>query len=127
MCDHWGVLITRRRGAIAPGLRPIADKLFKLKYNLEKLSVTQAWSLRETDLFDFIVQVRDLDNHRVKGKFADREGHIPEEGQDVRSCRSVCVFILMIEQILLYLMRKCYMHIFELLIMSEVSTWGGLI
>lgn len=96
------------RGAIAPGLRHIADKLFKLKYNLEKLSVTQAWSLRETDLFEFIVQVRNLDNHRLKGKFADREGHIPEEGQDI----------------LLYLMRKCYMHIFELLIMSEPVSEG---
>lgn len=96
------------RGGIAPGLRNIADKLFKLKYNLEKLSVTQAWSLRETDLFDYIVQVRDLDYHRVKGRFVDREGNVPDEGQDI----------------LLYLMRKCYMHIFELLIMSEPVSEG---
>lgn len=98
----------RRRGSIAPSLCPIAEKLFRLKSYLERLSVTQAWSLRETDLYDYITQVQEIDRSRVDGKFRDEHGNAPEDGQST----------------LLYLVRKCYMHIFSLLVSSEPVSEG---
>ncbi|KAF8421923.1 hypothetical protein EV426DRAFT_699410 [Tirmania nivea] len=98
----------RRRGSIAPPLRPIAEKLFRLKSHLERLSVTQAWSLRETDLYDYIIQVQEIDTSRVDGKFRDEHGNAPEDGQST----------------ILYLIRKCYMHIFSLLVSSEPVSEG---
>lgn len=72
-----------RQGLIALSLRPTAEKLFRLKSHLERLSVTQAWSLRETDLYDYITQVQEIDRSRVEGKFVDKYGNIPEDGQSV--------------------------------------------
>ena len=72
-----------RQGSIASSLRPTAEKLFRLKSHLERLSVTQAWSLRETDLYDYIIQVQEIDRSRVDGKFVDKDGNIPEDGQSV--------------------------------------------
>ena len=72
-----------RRGSIAPSLCPIAEKLFRLKSHLERLSVTQAWSLRETDLYDYITQVQEIDRSRVDGRFRDEHGNAPEDGQSV--------------------------------------------
>ncbi|KAF8474886.1 hypothetical protein BDZ91DRAFT_711946 [Kalaharituber pfeilii] len=92
-----------RQGKIAPSLRATSSKLMKLKSHLERLSVTQAWSLRETDLYDYIIEVQDIDRSRVNGKFVDTDGNSPEDGQSV----------------LLYLVRKCYMHIFSLVVSSE--------
>ena len=72
-----------RQGSIASSLRPIAEKLFRLKSHLERLSVTQAWSLRETDLYDYIIQVQEIDRSRIDGKFVDKDGNSPEDGQSV--------------------------------------------
>lgn len=68
---------------MAPGLKPIYDKLLQAKNQLEKLELTQAWSLRETDLYEFQNLVLSLDEQRVDGKFVDSEGSTPEEGQGV--------------------------------------------
>lgn len=69
---------------MAPGLKPTYDKLLQAKNQLEKLELTQAWSLRETDLYEFQKLVLGLDERRVNGKFVDSEGNAPEEGQSVR-------------------------------------------
>lgn len=68
---------------MAPSLKPIYDKLLQTKSQLEKLELTQAWSLRETDLYEFQQLVLELDQQRVNGKFVDTEGNAPEEGQGV--------------------------------------------
>lgn len=68
---------------IAPSLRPTAEKLFRLKSYLERLSVTQAWSLRETDLYDYITQIQQIDRSRFNGKFVDEDGNTPDDGQSV--------------------------------------------
>lgn len=110
------------QGSIATSLRPTAEKLFKLKSHLERLSVTQAWSLRETDLYDYITQVQEIDRSRVGGKFVDSDGGSPEDGQAVSSCQLIVVlnYAHYSLQTLLYLVRKCYMHIFTLIVSSEV-------
>lgn len=71
------------QGAVAPELKPTYNKLLQAKSQLEKLELTQAWSLRETDLYEFQKLVLSLDKRRIDGKFVDSEGNAPEVGQSV--------------------------------------------
>ncbi len=50
------------------------ETLMDIRNKLEKLSLTQAWSLRETDLYDFQRQLDKIDESRVNGNFLDGEG-----------------------------------------------------
>lgn len=50
------------------------EQLTDIRNKLEKLSLTQAWSLRETDLYDFQRQLDKIDESRVNGNFLDGEG-----------------------------------------------------
>jgi hypothetical protein len=45
--------------------------------------LTQAWSLRETDLFDLQKPLFAIDDARVDGKFVGQDGTAPHEGQSV--------------------------------------------
>jgi hypothetical protein len=54
------------------------QKLVEIRNKLEKLSLTQAWSLRETDLYDFQRQLEKIDEGRVDGNFVDAEGNFAE-------------------------------------------------
>jgi hypothetical protein len=53
---------------------PIHQTLTDIRNKLEKLSLTQAWSLRETDLYDFQRQLDKIDESRVNGNFLDADG-----------------------------------------------------
>lgn len=53
---------------------PTHQTLCDIRNRLEKLSLTQAWSLRETDLYDFQRQLDKIDESRVNGNFLDDEG-----------------------------------------------------
>lgn len=63
-----------RQGRIAPAFQDTYEKLFAIRSKLEKLSLTQAWSLRETDLWDFQRQLDRIDEARVEGNFFDALG-----------------------------------------------------
>src|SRR3569833_2651243 len=63
-----------RKGEIPEAFRPIYDVLIGIRNELEKLSLTQAWSLRETDLYDFQRQLDRIDESRVDGNWLDDEG-----------------------------------------------------
>ena len=65
---------THRKGAIPDNWRPIYDILVGIRNDLDKLSITQAWSLRETDLYDFQRQLDKIDESRVDGNWLDDEG-----------------------------------------------------
>lgn len=52
--------------------------LVEIRNKLEKLSLTQAWSLRETDLYDYQRQLERIDESRVDGNFVDAEGNFAE-------------------------------------------------
>jgi len=48
--------------------------LVSIRNELDKLSITPAWSLREADLYDFQRQLDRIDESRVDGNFLDDEG-----------------------------------------------------
>lgn len=52
--------------------------LIDIRNKLEKLSLTQAWSLRETDLYDYQRQLDKLDESRIDGNFVDADGVFAE-------------------------------------------------
>ncbi|KAI9787459.1 MAG: hypothetical protein M1835_002658 [Candelina submexicana] len=97
-------LVLERQGAIDEPFRPIYDKLIFIRNQLEKLSLTQAWSLRETDLYDFQRQLDTVDEARVNGNFLDAH----RNSADLHAQRT-----------LLYLLRRSYAYIYGLIISSE--------
>ena len=50
------------------------NKLREIRGKLEKLTLTQAWSMRETDLYSYQRQLDRIDESRVNGNFLDAEG-----------------------------------------------------
>ncbi|CAG8627653.1 24817_t:CDS:2 [Cetraspora pellucida] len=69
---------------VAEFLRPLYDRLIDLKSQLERLVLTHRWSLRETDLWSYQLQLTKIDSMRKDGKFYDDEGNVPE-GQAILS------------------------------------------
>jgi hypothetical protein len=75
-----------RQGRIAPAFRDTYDKLLAIRNKLEKLTLTQAWSLRETDLWDYQRQLDRIDESRVDGNFFDALGRPAEIYEQRVSC-----------------------------------------
>lgn len=75
-----------------------------IRNKLDKLSLTQAWSLRETDLYGYQRKLDRFDEARIDGDFIDAHG----EHAGLYENRT-----------LLYLMRKSYASIFFMLTSSE--------
>ena len=94
--------INVRNDEVPMTLQPIYDRLSEIKSQLEHLVLTHRWTLRETDLWNYQVTLKEIDRLRVDGKFVDSEGKQPE-GQLV----------------LLYLLRRCYGLIYRLVASSE--------
>ncbi|SNX84405.1 uncharacterized protein MEPE_03114 [Melanopsichium pennsylvanicum] len=94
--------MTIRNDEVPMTLQPIYDRLVEIKSQLEHLVLTHRWTLRETDLWNYQVTLKEIDRLRVNGKFVDSEGKQPE-GQLV----------------LLYLLRRCYGLIYRLVASSE--------
>ncbi|KAI5784556.1 hypothetical protein EDC01DRAFT_618485 [Geopyxis carbonaria] len=102
-CYSMGEEAMKRQGEIAPSLKSLSDKLFKINSKLERLELTQAWSLRETDLYEIQAELVEIDVNRLDGKFIGIDQSSPEEGQSI----------------LLYLLRRSYAHIYTLMGSSE--------
>ena len=64
-----------RKGKIDDRFKTTYEKLFDIRNQLERLSLTQAWSLRETDLYNYQRQLDRVDESRVDGNFEDSTGH----------------------------------------------------
>ncbi|UZJ56620.1 hypothetical protein CBS101457_005940 [Exobasidium rhododendri] len=94
--------INVRNDEVPMTLQPIYDRLSEIKSQLEHLVLTHRWTLRETDLWNYQVTLKEIDRLRVDGRFVDSEGKQPE-GQLV----------------LLYLLRRCYGLIYRLVASSE--------
>jgi hypothetical protein len=71
---------------VASSLKPIYDRLCELRADLDGLVLTQRWSLRETDLWNYSQSLQEIDKMRIDGKFVDSEGNRPQ-GQYVSSSR----------------------------------------
>ena len=63
-----------RQGKIDERFKATYDKLIDIRNTLERLSLTQAWSLRETDLYNYQRQLDRIDEGRVSGNFEDAFG-----------------------------------------------------
>lgn len=89
---------------IPEGFKDKYDILINIRNDLDKISLTQAWSLRETDLYDFQRQLDKIDEARVDGNWLDQEGRPAE---------------LYVQRTLLYLIRRSYGYIYHLMNSSE--------
>jgi hypothetical protein len=63
------------KGEMPEAFSPTYQTLVEIRNKLEKLSLTQAWSLRETDLYDYQRQLDKIDESRINGNFYDSEGN----------------------------------------------------
>ena len=61
-------------GKIDERFREQYERLLEIRNQLDRLSVTQAWSLRETDLFGYQRKLDRIDEARINGNFVDAEG-----------------------------------------------------
>lgn len=68
-------LIDARQGKIDKRFEDTYEELCEIRNQLERLSLTQAWSLRETDLYDYQRQLDKIDESRVNGNFEDIQGN----------------------------------------------------
>ncbi|KAI0878069.1 hypothetical protein GGS24DRAFT_30127 [Hypoxylon argillaceum] len=103
-CQLYTGIVLERGGKFPDKWRPIYDVLIGIRNELDKLSLTQAWSLRETDLYDFQRQLDKIDESRVDGNWVDDEGQPAD---------------LYVQRTLLYLIRRSYGYIYHLMISSE--------
>ncbi|KAK6531582.1 hypothetical protein TWF694_002771 [Orbilia ellipsospora] len=103
-CKFIADSIVNKSLQVDPVFHEIHGQLVGIKGRLEQLQLTQVWS-RETDLFDLLQHLRLIDSHRVNDRFVDpNDSNIsPEDGQ----------------KFLLYLLRKSYALIYELLYTSK--------
>lgn len=96
--------LMNRKGIVPEQWRPTYDVLVGIRNDLEKLSVTQAWSLRETDLYDFQRQLDKIDENRQNGNFYDPQGRPAD---------------LWTQRTMLYLIRRSYAYIYSFMLASE--------
>ncbi|WWC85685.1 uncharacterized protein L201_000551 [Kwoniella dendrophila CBS 6074] len=87
---------------VTPNLKPIYERLSEMKTQLDQLLLTHRWTLRETDLYNYALSLREIDAMRVEGKFVDADGN-KAEGQYA----------------LLFLLRRCYGLLYRLMSESE--------
>ncbi|KAJ5536926.1 hypothetical protein N7513_010112 [Penicillium frequentans] len=103
-CWRWTEIVLERQGKVLDRFQDQYERLLEIRNQLDRLSVTQAWSLRETDLFGYQRKLDRIDEARVNGNFVDAEG----QPADLHAQRT-----------LLYLIRRSYAYIYALLISSE--------
>ena len=96
--------VCSRKGFIPENFRSKYEVLIGIRNDLDKLSLTQAWSLRETDLYDYQRQLDRIDESRIDGNWLDDDGKPAE---------------LYVQRTLLYLIRRSYGYIYHLMISSE--------
>ncbi|KAJ2485322.1 hypothetical protein EV174_001813 [Coemansia sp. RSA 2320] len=90
--------------AVPKDLMPVHDRLMEIRIQLEKLLLTSRWTLRETDLWSYQVQLQDIDAMRRNGQFKDTTGEpAPQQAQAALN----------------FLLHKCYNLVYKLLSSSE--------
>jgi hypothetical protein len=73
---------TKARGDslnVSESLRPIYDRLKGTRTELERLSLTHRWTLKETDLYNFTVALAEIDRMRKDGRW----GELEEKDEDI--------------------------------------------
>jgi chromosome segregation ATPase len=96
-------------GNLNHSLRPIYDRLADLKSQLERMTLTHRWTFRETDLYYYQSQLAEIDSKRgTSGKFEDDDGNVGES-----------------QTVLLYMLRRCYALLYQLLNSSVPVSEGN--
>lgn len=93
-----------RKGDVPEPFRETYRTLVGIRNELEKLSLTQAWSLRETDLYDFQRKLDKIDESRQNGNFFDDKSRPAD---------------LWTQRTMLYLIRRSYSYIYSFILSSE--------
>lgn len=88
-----------RQGKIDERFKNIYEKLYDIRNQLERLSLTQAWSLRETDLYDFQRRLDRIDESRINGNFEDLEGNKADLHTQRVCFPLTCGIVIFIEKI----------------------------
>ncbi|KAK8073675.1 hypothetical protein PG994_004574 [Apiospora phragmitis] len=96
--------VSKSGGQFPEAWKFVYNTLTGIRNELDKLSLTQAWSLRETDLYDYQRQLDKIDENRVDGNWVDAKGQPAD---------------LYVQRTLLYLIRRSYGYIYHLMISSE--------
>ena len=104
---------------VAPQLKPIYDRLSEMRGRLEQLILTHRWTLRETDLYVYILGLQEIDQLRVDGKFVDAQGEVPPGQYVIMNVLCRTSELTTSAQVLLYTLRRCYGLIYRLLASSE--------
>lgn len=73
-CFLWSEVVAERQGKLQDRFMDKFNELKNIRDQLEKLSLTQAWSLRETDLYSFQRRLIRIDESRQDGEFLDAQG-----------------------------------------------------
>lgn len=89
------MLICRRQGKIDERFKEQYDKLIEIRNQLDRLAVTQAWSLRETDLFGYQRKLDRIDEARVNGNFVDAEGNAADIHAQRVSCTGRSIWYIL--------------------------------
>ncbi|EPQ63277.1 substrate of cAMP-dependent protein kinase (PKA) [Blumeria graminis f. sp. tritici 96224] len=114
-CSIWADITLERtvilfsKGEIPEGFNTTYLSLVDIRNELAKLSLTQAWSLRETDLYDYQRQLDKIDESRINGNFYSIEGNAAD---------------LYVQRTFLYLIRRSYAYIYYLMVASEPVSEG---
>lgn len=66
---------------IHPTLQPIYNRLQELRKELESLSLTHRWTLKETDLYNYNVALQEMDRMRKEGKW----NVMGEDGKELKA------------------------------------------
>ncbi|KAF1806656.1 hypothetical protein V8B55DRAFT_1458542 [Mucor lusitanicus] len=69
--------------SVSESLAPIVDRLKQIKSQLERLALTHKWTLRETDLYTYHLQLQEVEKLRMDGNFKDPNSDTIPEGQAV--------------------------------------------
>ena len=93
-------------------LQHVYGDLIAMKMKLENLLITRRWTMRETDLYIYQKQLREIDVRRLKSGSSLEENLQKTSSRKLKSARRLQLLIL-------YLLRRCYSLIYKLLESSE--------
>ncbi|KAI9754711.1 MAG: hypothetical protein M1815_005471 [Lichina confinis] len=103
-CLLWVEIVLERRGKIDDRFKSTYEKLRKIRNELDHKTLLKNWALRETDLYSYQRELDRVDESRVDGNFFDADGNPAD---------------LFTQRTLLYLIRRSYAYIYQLIISSE--------
>lgn len=103
-CFAWSAMSLKQEGKMPEPFIDTYKTLLGIRNKLANISLTQAWSLREADLYDFQKELEEIDESRVNGKFLDINGNPAET---------------YVQRTFLYLIRRSYSYIYYLMVASE--------